>query len=214
MNKYLTKVLARNSGLTVAEDMIIEKNSKIDFNKIIKTLKFPIIIKPNTSGSSVGMSIAKNTGELKAGVNLVLNLGQSVLLEKFIRGRELTCAVFGNKEPRALPIIEIVPKISGWYDYKAKYLPQGSAHICPAKVPEKINKKVQTDSVKIFTSLGCRDLARADFIWNEPENKIYFLEINTIPGMTAQSLTPEMAKASGLDFKDFIQELIVQALKR
>jgi D-alanine-D-alanine ligase len=136
------------------------------------------------------------------------------MLEQFIKGRELTVAVMGNKSPKALPVTEIVPKISGFYDYKAKYQDGGSEHVCPAQMSDDIRKKVQKYAVKIFKILGCRDLARADFILSENDGKLYFLEINTIPGMTATSLAPEAAKAAGMEFSEFLDKLIYEARKK
>ncbi len=213
MDKNLTKIIAKNSGLTLASDLIIKRGEKFSLTKIIKKLGWPVVIKPNQAGSSVGVSIARNIKELNSGIKTALSLGREVLLEQFISGRELTCAVFGNKPPRALPVAEIIPKVSGWFDYKAKYLPDGSAEICPADIPKTISEKIKRGALIVFQALGCKDLARADFIWNEKDNKIYFLEINTIPGMTAQSLAPKIAKASGLNFKQFIDSLIRQSLK-
>jgi len=138
----------------------------------------------------------------------------SILLEKYIKGRELTCAIFGNVEPKALPLVEIISKVSDFFDYKAKYETGGSEEVCPAKVPDDIRDRIQNDSVKIFQEIGCHDLARADFIWDEKNDKYYFLEINTIPGMTQTSLVPQEAKASGMEFGYFLDKLIEEALKR
>ena len=191
----------------------LEIAHKLNLNKITKTLGLPIVIKPNQAGSSVGVSIANNAQELKTGITTALKLDKEALLEQFISGRELTCAVFGNRSPRALPVAEIVPKVSGWFDYKAKYAEQGSDEICPARIPKSISQRIQRDSLIIFKALGCKDLARADFIWNKKDNKPYFLEINTIPGLTAQSLAPKIAKAAGLNFKSFIEKLIEQGME-
>ncbi len=120
----------------------------------------------------------------------------------------------GTKSPKALPVIEIIPKVSGWFDYRAKYEAGGSEEICPAQIPDEIRKKVQNYAVKIFKAIGCRDLARADFIWSGVDNKLYFLEINTIPGMTATSLAPQSAKAAGMEFSKFLDKLINGAIAR
>jgi len=213
MDKNLTKIMARHSGLTVAADLMIKRGDKINAGQIIKKLGLPTVIKPNQAGSSVGVTIAKNIKELEKGIAAALKLGRQVLLEQHISGRELTCAIFGDKNPRALPVAEIVPKVSGWFDYKAKYAEEGSDEICPARIPKAISQKIQKDSLAIFKAIGCKDLARADYIWSREDNKVYFLEINTIPGMTAQSLAPKIAKAAGLNFKTFIEKLIGQALK-
>ena len=104
--------------------------------------------------------------------------------------------------------------ISNFFDYNAKYQSGGSEEVCPAQIPDDVTKKVQRYAVKIFKAIGCADMARADFIWSETDNKLYFLEINTIPGMTATSLAPQAAKAAGMEFSDFLDKLIGEALKR
>ncbi len=214
MNKQKTKIIAKKCGLKVAKEIIIEKNKKYKPDKIIEKINFPIVIKPIELGSSVGIDIVKNKQELEQGIERALSYGEKVMLEQYIKGRELTVGVMGEKTPKALPVIEIIPKLSNFFDYKAKYQVGGSQEICPADIPEEIRKKVQKNAVKIFKALDCRDLARADFIWKNDSKEIYFLEINTIPGMTGTSLAPQAAKASGMDFSQFLDKLIIGALKR
>lgn len=212
MNKFKTKLIAKKAGLIIAKDMVIGKKYKTE--KIIKKLNLPAVVKPIELGSSVGISIAKNEEELKNAIDDALKYGNEVLLEQFIEGRELTVAVMGNKSPKALPVIEIIPKVSTFFDYKAKYEAGGSEEVCPADISDEVRKKVQKYAVKIFKALGCRDLARADFILSENDGKLYFLEINTIPGMTATSLAPQSAKAAGMEFSDFLDKIIFEAMKR
>ncbi|MFA4941768.1 MAG: D-alanine--D-alanine ligase [Patescibacteria group bacterium] len=213
MNKYKTKIVAEKNGVLVAKDFILRKKEKIDLNKIIKKLSFPIVVKPVELGSSVGMTIAKTKRELEEGIKKALKYDREVICEQFIKGRELTVPIMGNNPPKALPVIEIIPKISGWFDYKAKYEVGGSEEVCPAKIPANIKKEAQSEAIAAYQAIGCKDLARADFIWQEGSNKLYFLEINTIPGMTATSLVPRSAKAAGLEFSDFLNKLIADAKK-
>lgn len=214
MNKYKTKIIAKNSGLKIAKDVVLSKNKKYGTKKIVAKLGFPVVVKPTELGSSVGTSLATTKEELSSGIEKALEYGEEVLLEQFIKGRELTVSVIGDKSPKALPVIEIIPKVSAWFDYRAKYETGGSQEICPANIPEDIRRKVQRSAIKIFKAIGCLDLARADFIWSEKDNKIYFLEINTIPGMTATSLAPQAAQAMGMTFPDFLDKLIESASKR
>lgn len=213
MDKEKAKIIAKSEDLATAAHVILKRGEKyrLDLDNIIKKLSFPIFIKPAELGSSVGMARAKTKKELERGVKNAFKHGDKIILEKFIRGRELTVAVFGYP-PQALPVIEIIPKISRWFDYKAKYKIGGTLEICPAPIPKSITKKVQNFGVKIFKAIGCKDLARADFIWNNKDGKLYFLEINTIPGMTATSLAPQAAKAAGLEFGEFLDKLIKGAL--
>ena len=208
MNKNKTKILVKNRGVLTADDLLIGKEEKYDLDKIISKLSLPIVIKPSELGSSVGMSIAKTKENLKQGIKDAFKYGEEVLLEQFIEGRELTVGVMGNKEIKALPVIEIIPKVADWFDYKAKYEVGGSDEICPAQIPSKIKNKIQKISLEVYKIIGCKDLARVDFIWQKGSDNLYFLEINTIPGMTATSLVPQAAKAAGLEFKDFLDKLI------
>lgn len=235
MNKHKTKLVAKSVGVKIAKEILIPKGKKYNLLKIIERLNLPIVIKPVELGSSVGINIARTKEELESGIQKALEYGSEVLLEKYINGRELTVAVFGNKSPKALPVVEIIPKVSTFFDYKAKYQAGGSEEVCPAQIPDDVRNKVQKYAVKIFKAVGCADLARADFIWENdtapaavsqaPDGernqasgpaqvKLYFLEINTIPGMTGTSLAPQAAKAAGMEFSDFLDKLIEEALKR
>lgn len=211
MDKEKSKIIAQTAGLDTAQYEVITKN-KFDSAEVAKSLSLPVVIKPLELGSSVGISIAQNEKELRGGIVKALEYGERVLLEKFIRGRELTVPVMGRGgNIKALPVIEIIPKVSEWFDHKAKYEVGGSDEICPAKIPDDIRNKAQEMAVKIFKAIGCKDLARADFIWSADDDKLYFLEINTIPGMTATSLTPKAAKVAGMEFGEFLDKLIAGA---
>ncbi|MCK4554857.1 D-alanine--D-alanine ligase [Candidatus Parcubacteria bacterium] len=214
MDKYKTKIIARDVGLNLVPDIALQKDEKYNIQKIINKLLLPIVIKPMELGSSVGMSIAKNEQELEQGIEDAFKHGDKVMLEKFIKGRELTVAVMDNEQNmEALPVIEIIPKISDWFDYKAKYEVGGSEEICPADIPDAIKDEIQNLAIKAFKAIGCKNLARADFIWDTEHNKMYFLEINTIPGMTQTSLVPQAAKVAGMEFGEFLDRLIENTFK-
>jgi len=213
MNKFKTKIVAKNTGLNIAKGLLIKHGEKINYSKIIRHLKFPIVIKPNELGSSVGANITKNKGEFITGLKEAFRWGKQVLLEEFIAGRELTVAIMGRNKLSILPVVEIKPRISAWFDYKAKYRKDGSEEICPAQIPPNITRKIQSHAKKIFEAIGCRDLARADFIWNKKNNLLYFLEINTIPGMTKTSIAPCAARVAGFELKDFLDILIKNGLE-
>lgn len=214
MDKIKTKLVARSAGLELAPDIQIGEKDALDIKAAVNKLSLPIVIKPADSGSSVGVSIAQNEAELASGLTEAFRHGSSIILEQFIKGRELTVAVMGEEATaRALPVIEIKPKISSWFDHKAKYEVGGSEEICPAEIPGEVRDRVQADAVKIYRAIGAKDLARADFIWSEADDKIYFLEINTIPGMTATSLAPQAAKAAGMEFGEFLDRLIEGVMK-
>ncbi|MDP3900564.1 MAG: D-alanine--D-alanine ligase family protein [bacterium] len=214
MDKIRSKDLVKKNNITVAPEIILRKGDNFDPKDIIEKLSLPIVIKPNELGSSVGVTIAKNEKDLAQGIAAGFVYGNTVLLEKFIAGRELTVAVIGNDTPQALPVIEIIPKTSDWFDYQAKYSTGGSAEVCPAEIPDEVRSRVQRDAIKAFEIIGCRDLARVDFIWSKDDDELYFLEINTIPGMTDASLTPKAAKAANMSFKEFLDKIIEIAENR
>lgn len=213
MNKHKAKIVAKDAGVPVLEDLKIRKNQALNYNEIAEQLGLPIVVKPGELGSSVGMAIARTKGELAEAIEKAFSFGKTALLEKFANGRELTVTVMDRSEPVALPVIEIIPKKSQWFDYRAKYEEGACEEICPAKIPDETKQRVQDLALKVFSAIGCEDLARADFIWDDKEDRIYFLEINTIPGMTATSLAPQAAQAAGMEFSKFLDALIENNLK-
>ena len=211
MNKYVTKKLIKNiEGINLAKDLIIKKEYNID--EIISKINLPIVLKPIDGGSSCGVTIVKNIEELEPALKNGFEYSDEIIAEEFIKGRELTVPVIEiNKEIRALPVIEIIPKISEWFDYKAKYEDNGSLEVCPAEIDEEIKNNVQKISKEIFKTIGCSGLSRVDFILSE-DNKLYALEINTIPGLTKNSLTPKALKVSGIYTEEFFDQLIEDKL--
>ncbi len=180
-----------------------------ELNKRIKNVfGFPCIIKPNDQGSTVGLTLLKNPDETEKAIKLALQFSSEALIEEYIPGRELTVAILDG-EP--LPVLEIIPK-SGLYDYQAKYTRGMSEYLVPADIPEKVFKDTQLQAKKAFDVLGCKDYARVDFRLNK-KNEIYCLEVNTLPGMTATSLVPKMAKAVGMSFEQLIEKIIQLALR-
>jgi len=214
MNKTRANIIARAAGVPVPSNIIIGKGENYDLDSIISKLQLPLVVKPVELGSSVGITMAKTKDQLEEGIGIAFKHDKEIMLEQHIKGRELTVAVIGSKEnPEALPVIEIIPKISSWFDYKAKYEVGGSEEICPANIPNKTRDKAQDLAVKVFKAIGCKDLARVDFIWSENDNKLYFIDLNTIPGMTATSLVPQAAKVAGMEFSEFLDKLINGAVK-
>ncbi|PLX22183.1 D-alanine--D-alanine ligase [Candidatus Parcubacteria bacterium] len=213
MNKYSTKMIVKTLGISVAKDMVLKRGESVDVKKIISTLGLPLVVKPMEQGSSIGVSIVHTKEELEDAIKNAHDHSLSALLESYIKGREFTVAVMGNKMPEALPVIEIIPKVSSWFDYKAKYEDGGADEICPAVVPDDLKNSLQQAAVDIFKILDCRDLARADFIVDSTTNLIHFIEMNTIPGMTKNSLLPKAAKESGIPFSELLERIITEAIK-
>jgi len=209
MDKERTKNILRPENILMPRSSVIKNNyCDADLDKI----KLPAVIKPICQGSSFGIFIVKDRRELALSIKKSFNFGTELMAEEFIGGREITAAVLGNEEPRALPLIEIKPKTADFFDYQAKYEPGASEEICPAPIGDKLTKKIQATAVKIHQILGCRGVTRSDFIVKD--NRPYFLEINTIPGMTETSLVPLAAAKYGLSFSSLLDELISLALKK
>ena len=173
--------------------------------------KFPCVVKPRASGSSVGVSIVRSRKDLNAALRLAKREGEP-MIQEFIQGLELTCGVleFERGNPFALPVTEIIPK-SKFFDYKAKYTKGGSDEITPARIPSALAKKVQLAALLAHKTLGCRHISRSDFIISKSK-KVYYLETNTAPGMTATSLIPQAARAAGISLPELAHTLVQATL--
>lgn len=169
--------------------------------RVAAELGFPLVIKPNGAGSSVGVEIVEDPGRFEAAFTTAAASGHDVLLEKFIPGREVTAAVFLG---RRLPLVEIRPR-HGFYDYSNKYTPGASEYLVPAPLHSPLYEQVSDDALRLFDLMECRGLARVDF--RVDENEYHCLELNTIPGMTPTSLVPMAASAVGIEFGDLIEDL-------
>jgi D-alanine-D-alanine ligase len=217
MNKPKAKIIAAEFGVPVPKDSVIKKEEKYNLGEIIEKLSLPLMVKPSELGSSVGISLVKTEEELEKGIQEAFSHGDEVILEQYIKGREFTVTVMDDPSAggsKVLAITEIIPVISEFYDYKAKYEDGGSKHVCPAEISKEDEEKLKRYAVSTFKAIGCADLARVDFLWSEKENEYYFTDINTIPGMTPTSLAPEAAALAGMNFTDFLDKLIEGAMKR
>ena len=206
MDKDLTKQLVAGKvktpqweTVTVTEDIIEELMGRV---------KPPVVVKPISSGSSIGVYIAKNKAELKQALEESAKLGGRTVIEQYIQGREIQVAVLDGK---ALPSIEIIPK-SGFYDYANKYQPGVASEVCPARIPAEWEKAVGNAALTVFRTLGLSVYARADFIVTS-DGTPYFLEINTLPGMTPTSLVPQEAAAAGIDYGNLCDTIIQKSLE-
>jgi len=213
-NKELSKIVAKQNQINVAASVSIKKGTSVDFREVYSILSLPMVVKPTKSGSSLGISIVHRKEDFDKAVQGAFEFGDRILIEEYIRGRELTVPVLGNKTPEALPVIEIIPKESEWFDYDSKYDASKSDKVCPALIPQEIREKAQDLAVKLYKEIDCSDFARIDFIWNTETNLLYFLEVNTIPGMTKNSLGPKSAKVYGLSFEELVSRLINEAKGR
>ena len=201
LDKVMTKeVLLFNDIPTPKFDVY---RSGEDVESVVQRCEaFPVIVKPAREGSTIGVTIAANSDELRAGLSAAIEFDDLILVEEFIQGRETTVAVLDGK---ALPIIEIVAK-SGFYDYAAKYTAGQTDYLLPADFPDEFYKKMQLIAEKVCAVVGCAGAARVDFMIRD--NTMLCLEVNTIPGMTATSLLPKSAAAAGIDFTELVQRIL------
>jgi D-alanine-D-alanine ligase len=212
MDKNLSKILYRNAGLKVPEWYMASQEDIENPSKILGQLGLPLVIKPSSQGSSLGMSIARSEEDITEGLKKAFGIDQQVMVEEFISGREITGGVIGNSELTALPLVEIIPGDQyEFFDYEAKYKPGASREICPADLEEAITVRAQNYALSAHRALELRGYSRTDMIVNGDD--IYVLETNTIPGMTPTSLLPQGASAAGLDFPALLDRLIKLALE-
>ena len=208
MNKEMSKIIFKDAGIPVAESKLVD----IEIAASSHPMALPYVIKPVAEGSSFGVHIVDRTsnGPVTALLNERAYFGDKVMVERFIPGRELTCAVMGDV---ALGVIDIVPNI-GFYDYEAKYAQGGSRHILPAEIPNEIYRKCQRYSLMAHQALGCRGITRCDFRYDDTpaeKGELILLEINTQPGMTGTSLVPEMAAHAGHSFEELVTWMVNDA---
>jgi D-alanine-D-alanine ligase len=213
MNKELSKTLYQMAGLKVPPALAFAREKAPGPREIEVKLGLPAVIKPATEGSSIGVTMARNPEELAAGLHAAFAYDRRVLVEKFIQGTEITGAVLGNSDPRALPLVEIIPSdLYAFFDYEAKYQPGATSEICPARLDPELTGRAQRCALTAHAALGCRGYSRTDMMVQDGE--VYVLETNTIPGMTATSLFPQAARAAGLEFPELLDTLIQLALEK
>ena len=175
----------------------------------LRYLNLPLVIKPATNGSSIGLSIIDDRRDLEEAIGLAFTFDEKVIIEEYIQGREVTVGILGNQ---ALPLIEVIPK-KKFFDYEAKYQPGMTEYVVPAKLEERIAKRIQDTALLAHKLLGCFACSRADMILST-DNLPFILEVNTIPGFTKTSLLPKAAKTIGIDFSRLCLKLIQLAYEK
>jgi D-alanine-D-alanine ligase len=204
MDKILTKQLLLFHGLPTPGYSVVQASEDVQAY-LAEAHQFPLVVKPAHEGSTLGISIARNPDELRAGIEAAAEFDAELLVEEFIDGPELTVAVMDGV---ALPIIQIEPQ-TGFYDYRAKYTAGQTRYLLPAPLDAQIYAAVQQAAVRACRVIGCRGAARVDFMLCD--NSFYCLEVNTIPGMTETSLLPKAAAAVGLNFGQMAEQILLDA---
>jgi D-alanine-D-alanine ligase len=210
MDKYIFKLVCRGLGIRVPEFMLIRKNGDIkEALNFATSVGYPVIIKPRSEGSSVGTKICKNPQELEEALRENIEKFGDNLVEKYIKGKEITVGILGTGEKAfALPILELRVKNREFYDFVAKYTKGETEFVIPAEIPEELYKKAQDIALRLHRELDCKGFSRVDFIASDD---IYTLEINTIPGMTELSDLPAEARHMGLSYEDVVYFVLKSA---
>ncbi len=211
-NKRYTVALAAFSGIPVAKSLHYFKMDNPSVEEILQHISLPAFIKPNNGGSSIGMSKVTNADELPAAMAKAFKEDDQILIEEFISGTELTIGVFKKADQIIpLPITEIRSK-TDFFDYKAKYTTGMADEITPAPISNHIKELIEKQAVKLYHIFNCKGVVRIDFIYHHTQDKAYMLEINTVPGQSANSLVPQQVRASGATLKEFYSALIESCL--
>lgn len=207
MDKGLTKHIFLQAGIDTPNGVCIHKNKN---KKALEDLglKLPVVVKPCSGGSSIGVYIAHTQAEYEEALNNSFRYEDEVVIEEYIKGREFACGIIDGK---ALPPIEIIPK-TGFFDYANKYQDGATEEVCPADIPQEITEKMQALTVRAFHALKLNVYSRADFLL-DANNNLYCLEVNTLPGMTAASLLPKEANAAGIEYGDLCELIIHKSLE-
>jgi D-alanine-D-alanine ligase len=210
MDKDLFKAVMRDKGIPVVESITVLERSR---DRIENPFGFPVVVKPARLGSSVGISIAKTPEELDRAVELAFEHDEKVLLEEYVQGVEVECSVLGNDEPVASIPGEIVPLVSEWYDYRAKYEEGGMDLVVPPRLDGATIARVQELAVAAFVASDCEGMARVDFFVRE-DGDVLVNELNTIPGFTSTSVYAKLFEASGISYGELLDRLVELALER
>ncbi|HEY5535835.1 MAG TPA: D-alanine--D-alanine ligase [Ignavibacteria bacterium] len=215
MDKDFSKVIMKFNGIKTPDWITFYKSEEDSLNEITNKINssfgYPCVIKPNDEGSTVGLTILfdEDNEKLSAALELAFSYSEKIIIEKYIKGRELTVPVIGTD---SYHVIEIIPK-DGFYDYEHKYSKGRTDYICPADISELLEIEARQIAVNAHKSLECEVYSRVDFILNE-NNELYCLEVNTLPGMTDTSLVPKSALKSGINFNQLIEKIINLSIRK
>ncbi len=213
MDKDRSKVLFNDAGVNTAPHIVTSGTGDVEVQRIRAAIEagmgFPVIVKPNSQGSSIGFSFVPGPEELPVALENGSRFGSELMVERYIPGREVTVAVL---EGTALPVVEIIPE-SGFYDYRSKYTKGTSRYEVPAKIDERTASALKREAMLAYKALRCRDYARVDFRLS-PEGEPFCLEVNTLPGMTGLSLVPMAALEYGIPFEELVEKICFMALER
>lgn len=210
---YCNKVVKALNVVNIANSVHLIKGEPYSMGAVLDTLKLPVFVKPNESGSSLGVSKVKHVEQLLPAIDKAFREDNQVLIEEFIEGRELTIGVYKvNGCVYALPATEVISK-NEFFDFEAKYTPGVTKEITPARIDDNIRAELENKAMYIYRHLNCRGVVRMDFILEQKSNRLFFLEVNTMPGQSENSIVPQQVRASGKTLIDFYGELLEDCMK-
>ena len=210
-NKAYCNHIVSGTGVAVAKNVHLFKRHKCDLETLIQQISLPAFIKPNQGGSSVGMSKVSEVKDLKPALDKAFTEDDEILIEEYIKGRELTCGIFDyDGEEMRFPITEIIPK-KDFFDYEAKYTENMADEVTPADISMEDKTRIQETSAKLYRVLNCKGVVRFDYILNDDD--LWFLEVNTVPGMSNASIIPKQIQVMGYSLSEFYTMIIEEALR-
>ncbi len=223
-DKVLAKQLMREAGIPTPEFQSLRQSAVRDLGagsavpSIEGRLGFPLVVKPARGGSALGVKFASSSSELPGAIVGAFSYDRTVLLERHIEGRDLAVSVLGavapHERPRALPIVEAVPREEGFYDYESRYGIGMTTFVCPAELPEEITRRAQELAIEVYELIGCHGFARIDLMVDHESAELWVLEANVVPGMTETSLLPQAADAAGISFDELVGLMLESAFTR
>lgn len=209
------KVVKDANIVGISNSFLVFKGQNYSIGNILEQLKLPLFVKPNESGSSLGVSKVNNVEDLLPAIEKAFKEDNQVLIEEFIEGRELTIGVYNiGGELKSLPPTEIILGKAAIFDFEAKYTPGDTNEITPAKLDDNISEQIASKSQYLYRYLNCRGIVRMDFILQKNTNKLFFLEVNTMPGQSESSIVPQQLRVAGIALKDFYSAILEDTLKR
>jgi D-alanine-D-alanine ligase len=223
-DKVLAKYLMREAGIPTPdfhafrEASIKELGAAAALGDVEATLGFPLVVKPASQGSALGVKFARTTEELPRALVGAFSYDRQILVERYVKGRDLAVSVLdgdaASGEPLALPVVEAVPREEAFYDYESRYEIGMTTFLCPAELGAETTSRAQQLAVEVYKLLGCHGVARIDEMYDEDTGELWVLETNVVPGMTETSLLPQAADAAGIGFDDLIARVLASATTR
>jgi D-alanine-D-alanine ligase len=219
-DKILAKHLMHEAGIptpdfqALRETSIRELGASGAVGAIEARLGFPLVVKPARGGSALGVKFASSSSEVPGAMVGAFSYDNDVLLERHVKGRDLAVSLLDGAPPRALPIVEAVPRQEGFYNYEARYQIGMTTFVCPAELPPDTTERAHQLAVQVYELLGCHGFARVDLMLDEDSGELWVLETNVVPGMTETSLLPQAANAAGLSFDQVLESVLAGAFDR